>query len=154
MGASIDIPLHINQRSSGEMAEAQAEETSPLLGSRNVGDDTSHQSAFLTVQRVRQKNGEASNFGALLICGLLFFTVDFASYMRVAPTNRMLELSFCRTYYEKADPSQIGRDGTVPEDACKLVEIQRQLALLKGWLGLLESIPGRFPLNYPRMNSN
>lgn len=78
----------------------------------------------------------------LLTCCLLFFVVDFASYMRVAPKTRMFEMAFCREYYAKIDPGKIGDAGDVAERFCKVNEVQEKLALLKGLLGSLECIPG------------
>ncbi|PYI07462.1 MFS general substrate transporter [Aspergillus sclerotiicarbonarius CBS 121057] len=88
-----------------------------------------------------QKRG-GSNVRALVICAAFIVVVDFASSLRIAPTNQLLELSVCRSYYRSVDPSTIAPDGTVPARICKIHEIQREVAVLRGWLGLAEALPG------------
>ena len=40
------------------------------------------------------------------------------------------------------DPSVITPDGTVPENICKIDEIQSQLAFLNGWKSFFDLVPG------------
>lgn len=54
----------------------------------------------------------------------------------------MLEMGLCREYYQARDPDVVGPGGTVPERLCKLKDIQSPLARLRGFLGLLEGLPG------------
>lgn len=75
-------------------------------------------------------------------CLLLLFLVDAPMFMGEGPRIRMLEIGLCREYYEARDPSVIGPGGTVPERLCKLRDIQSPLSRLRGFLGLLEGLPG------------
>lgn len=54
----------------------------------------------------------------------------------------MLEIGLCREYYQSRDPGVIGPGGIVPERFCKLRDIQSPLSRLRGFLGLLEGLPG------------
>lgn len=63
-------------------------------------------------------------------------------FMSEGPRIRMLEMGLCREYYETRDPGVIGPDGSVPERLCKLRDIQSPLARLRGFLGLLDGLPG------------
>ncbi|KAI3392718.1 hypothetical protein diail_5275 [Diaporthe ilicicola] len=75
-------------------------------------------------------------------CLLLLFLVDAPMFMAEGPRIRMLEMGLCREYYQARDPGVIGPGGTVPERLCKLRDIQSPLARLRGFLGLLEGLPG------------
>ncbi|RAK99824.1 MFS general substrate transporter [Aspergillus ibericus CBS 121593] len=101
----------------------------PLLGNTSP-DDPRH-----------QKSG-GPNIRALVICAAFIFVVDFASELRIAPTNQLLELSVCRSYYRSIDPITIAPDGTILGKSCKVHAIQREVAVLRGWLGLAEALPG------------
>jgi hypothetical protein len=78
----------------------------------------------------------------LALLFLLIFFIDFPPFTRAAPKMRLMELSLCREYYQKVDPSTIAPDGNVPEMKCKIPEIQTQLAEIKGYSGMLDGIPG------------
>ncbi|OOF96619.1 hypothetical protein ASPCADRAFT_129694 [Aspergillus carbonarius ITEM 5010] len=88
-----------------------------------------------------QKKGR-SNIRALAICAAFIFIVDFASDLQFAPTNQLLELSVCRSYYRSVDPSTIAPDSTVLARSCKIDAIQKEVAVLRGWLGLAQALPG------------
>lgn len=76
-------------------------------------------------------------------CLLLLFLVDAPMFMGEGPRIRMLEMGLCREYYQARDPGAIvGPGGTVPERLCKLRGVQSPLARLRGFLGLLEGLPG------------
>ncbi|KAK6819508.1 hypothetical protein PG987_015991 [Apiospora arundinis] len=66
---------------------------------------------------------------ALLI---LLFLVNFSQSLSSLPLNRVIERRLCREYYEEHDRSRIGHDGTVPEEFCKVDEVQRGLAWIQG----------------------
>ncbi|PWY87875.1 MFS general substrate transporter [Aspergillus sclerotioniger CBS 115572] len=85
---------------------------------------------------------DISNIRALVICAAFIFIVDFASELQFAPTNQLLELSVCRSYYRSLDPSNIAPDGTILGKTCKIDVIQREVAMLRGWLGLAQALPG------------
>lgn len=75
-------------------------------------------------------------------CLLLLFLVDAPMFMGEAPRVRMLEMGLCREYYQSRDAGVIGPGGMVPERLCKLRDIQSPLSRLRGFLGLLEGLPG------------
>ena len=61
-----------------------------------------------------------------------------------------LESIACRKYYLERDPSQIGADGQVREEQCKVKDVQTELAAVKGYMeffdGLL-SMPYLLPIS-------
>lgn len=62
----------------------------------------------------------------------------------ILTTSRLplLEQSVCRSYYLIHEPATIGKDGSVPELRCKTIEIQTELASLRGWAEFFVDIPG------------
>ncbi|KAH7049382.1 hypothetical protein B0J12DRAFT_740865 [Macrophomina phaseolina] len=49
------------------------------------------------------------------------------------PLNRVVELRYCRTYYEENDPAALPSPGMeIPEEMCKVKEVQQRLAWLQG----------------------
>ncbi|KAL8895169.1 MAG: hypothetical protein Q9207_008278 [Kuettlingeria erythrocarpa] len=80
----------------------------------------------------------------VLLCGFLNLVADLGGNMTAAPEIRILELSLCREYYRAHDPSVIGLPPWrfVDERHCKIAEIQRQLAQLRGLWAPLSAIPG------------
>ncbi|OQE08935.1 hypothetical protein PENVUL_c008G09776 [Penicillium vulpinum] len=90
----------------------------------------------------QQKWREISDTRALVICAIFICIVDFASYMQLAPTNQLLELFVCRSYYSSVRPGMIPQDGSDLGEACKIYEIQSEVAIWKGWLGLAQAAPG------------
>lgn len=120
-----------------------ATEETRLLDGEIANHDPQDGTVAKELRPVFQKTYEALNtWYPVLVCCLLFFVVDFASFVRVTPKTRMFEIAFCREYYLKTDPSKIDLDGNVAESFCKVADVQEKLALLKGWLGSLECIPG------------
>jgi hypothetical protein len=78
----------------------------------------------------------------MYVCGLFVLLIDIPNYMAQAPKLRVLELGLCRDYYALIDPGMIHDDGTVDEGLCKVTQIQSSLARMRGYLGMLEMIPG------------
>ncbi|KAI1843452.1 hypothetical protein JX265_013334 [Neoarthrinium moseri] len=67
--------------------------------------------------------------GALLALLLL---VNLSASLYQLPLNRVIERRLCLEYYAAHDPSQIGDDGDILEDLCKVDDVQRGLAWIQG----------------------
>jgi hypothetical protein len=63
---------------------------------------------------------------------ILLILVHLSAVLYTLPLNRVIELRLCREYYELHDPSVIGANGLIPEQLCKIDEVQRRLAWLQG----------------------
>lgn len=129
-------------------------ETLPLLGdSIGVSDASLLSSSTL----VPNSNGEDNKIFSMptnphlkkvvVIIACLVVVADMSDFIRIAPKLRIFESSICRDYYRVHDPSVIGSDGNVPESLCKIGEVQSDLALLNGWLNVVQNVPSmlRFP---------
>ncbi|KAF2492574.1 MFS general substrate transporter [Lophium mytilinum] len=76
-----------------------------------------------------------------VIGALAIFIVDLGNFMFYPARTRLYESSICLRFYQDTDPSQI-RNGTVPEQLCKINEVQDTVAMVFGWQDLFDAIPG------------
>ena len=72
----------------------------------------------------------------------LVIIIDFGVSLADAPRLRLIENILCLDFYREHDPTKIGLDGVIPEEFCKEDIVQGRLALLFGWMGFFEAIPG------------
>ncbi|KZF19068.1 MFS general substrate transporter [Xylona heveae TC161] len=78
---------------------------------------------------------------------LLFVVlVEFPGNLAQAPRMRIIESIICRNFYGEHNPRLIGTGprGEVDEKFCKIDEIQKQFALLKGMQDFFDALPGAF----------
>lgn len=82
-----------------------------------------------------ERNASASTitFRLKVILFVMVLAVEIGFSFLDGPMVRILESIACRQYYTEADPSQIGANGQVPEDLCKIGEVQAELAAVKGY---------------------
>ncbi|KAF2175188.1 major facilitator superfamily transporter [Zopfia rhizophila CBS 207.26] len=73
----------------------------------------------------------SSRCGVLLIF-LLLSIISLAMRLLNLPLNRVIELRYCKEYYQQHEPSVVGPDGNVPEELCKIDGVQKKLAWLEG----------------------
>lgn len=72
-------------------------------------------------------------FRLKLILFMMILAVDIGFAFLEGPMVRILESIACRQYFAGVDPSKIGVNGNVPEDQCKVAEVQAELAAVKGY---------------------
>jgi hypothetical protein len=72
-----------------------------------------------------------SRYGVLLIF-LLLSMISLAIRLLNLPLNRVIELRYCKEYYREHNPSVVSPDGSVPEELCKIDDVQKKLAWLEG----------------------
>jgi hypothetical protein len=65
----------------------------------------------------------------------IHFLLAFADMVLIAPCIRLFENSLCLSYFDF--PA-----GGVEESLCKIEEIQRPLATIRGWGSMFDTIPG------------
>ena len=63
---------------------------------------------------------------------LLVALVNLAWSLYQLPVSRVVESRLCREHYAARDPSALRPDGSVPEELCKIDEVQRQLGGIQG----------------------
>ena len=63
---------------------------------------------------------------------LLVALVNLAWSLYQLPVSRVVESRLCREHYAVADPAVLRPDGSVPEELCKIDEVQRPLGWLQG----------------------
>lgn len=85
----------------------------------------------------------------VVLCIALAVVSDIGEYLYFAPRLRLSESVICTRYYLRHDPSLVGRDGSVPEQFCKVDSVQNELATFMGWQLFFDSIPAvLLPLPY------
>lgn len=72
-------------------------------------------------------------FRLKLILFAMVLAVEIGFAFLEGPMVRVMESIACRQYYSETDPTKIGANGQVPEELCKLAEIQAELAAVKGY---------------------
>jgi len=102
-------------------------EDEPLLSSNTLANPQhNHQHAVLPA---------APPLSTLILYFMaIHFLLAFAEIILVAPLIRLFENSLCLTHYGFPD-------GGVAEALCKIPEIQRPLATIRGWKAMFDTIP-------------
>ncbi|MCJ1309861.1 hypothetical protein MMC25_003522 [Agyrium rufum] len=124
------------RRSSSAFSQHSTSERSPLLSFPNpatVNDAAS---------TPKRPTASSLHNRVVIILVLLVIAIDLPAYFQSVPRVRLLEGIYCKNYYLEHDPSVIGPGGMVPEAYCKLNSIQKELALLRGWLTFFDYAPG------------
>ena len=97
-----------------------------------------------TVDAIAEQRSHKLRFRVTLLIALLIVAVDLPSVLAGTSMVRILESIYCHQYYQTADPSKIGQDGKIPEQLCKVEDVQKQLSTLRGWMSFWSHLPGLF----------
>lgn len=73
----------------------------------------------------------------------MILAVEVGICMSNGPVTRIYESIACREYYAQYDPTQIGADGEVQEELCKVKAVQQDLAAVKGYMEFFDGILSR-----------
>lgn len=84
-----------------------------------------------------------ATIGALLALLLL---VNLSTSLYQLPSNRVIERRLCRDYYDENDPSRVFPGGAIPEDLCKIDEVQKGLAWIQGAMDTAWIVGGASPV--------
>ncbi|KAK4038615.1 hypothetical protein C8A01DRAFT_47814 [Parachaetomium inaequale] len=79
---------------------------------------------------------------------LLVALVNLAWSLYQLPVSRVVESRLCREHYAVRDPSALRPDGSVPEELCKVDEVQRQLGGIQGVMEM-SWVAGDFVMTIP-----
>lgn len=93
-------------------------------------------------------------FRLKLILFAMVLAVEIGFAFLEGPMVRVMESIACRQYYSEADPTKIGANGQVPEELCKLAEIQAELAAVKGYHMFFDGLLSMFLVLEAGFNSN
>ncbi|KAK7538922.1 hypothetical protein IWX46DRAFT_235141 [Phyllosticta citricarpa] len=125
---------------------SETDEVSPLLATGAASDINSPSPSRVTLNR------RAAHWPyAALLCGLLSLVADLGDGITAAPEVRLLEMAVCRDHYRAHEPRLIGPPplSYVPENYCKVKDIQVELAYLRAVLKILTTVPGYFHTLFP-----
>lgn len=96
-------------------------------------DHDSEISPLLGHGRASPKAPKNKQWILFLVC-VVIVTIEFGSYLSIAPQTQILESIICRRFY----PGNSNIDNVL----CKRVEVQSELALINGWKDTLDALPG------------
>ncbi|GME28188.1 Major facilitator superfamily domain general substrate transporter [Neofusicoccum parvum] len=108
---------------------SDAQQKSQAADSNDEAGDASSRVFPSFPDRQRQRRNRRGLWTLLLLLALMTLGTRLFSL----PLNRVVELRYCRAYYERHDPSvlpPVGRE--IPEELCKVKEVQQRLAWLQG----------------------
>jgi len=74
-----------------------------------------------------------------LYCVALYFFMEIFDFIIIAPLTQLFEEVICRQYYEE-HVLQFFAD----HRDCKIAPIQSELAIVRGWKGFFDALPGTF----------
>ena len=123
--------------------EKMSPEAKPFLDSSS---DSSHSSTDSTpsVDPVAEQRAHKLRVRVTLLIAMLIVAVDLPSVLAGTSMIRIIESIYCRQYYDMADPSKIGPDGSIPEKLCKVEDVQKNLSTLRGMMSFWSHLPGLF----------
>ncbi|CBF69657.1 hypothetical protein AN6344.2 [Aspergillus nidulans FGSC A4] len=70
----------------------------------------------------------------------MVLAVEVGFVMAGGPMTRIYESIACREYFAQADPTKIGPDRQVPEELCKLKEVQSEIAAVTGYMEFFQGM--------------
>ena len=109
---------------------------SPFLPSRSPSPSPGH--AKPQPLHRPQTHNASVRWRLLVTLFTMILTVEMGMAMAVGPITRISEAIACREYYAQQDPGQIGANGMVREELCKVTDVQTELAAVKGYMEFFE----------------
>ncbi|KAK0664132.1 hypothetical protein DIS24_g593 [Lasiodiplodia hormozganensis] len=121
--SALDEPLFVHQDS-----EAQQKPYTSASDDEHQDDE-----AARVFQSFPDRQRRANRRGLWTLLLLLALTT-MGTRLFSLPLNRAVELRYCRAYYEEHDPSVLPSQpgAEIPEEMCKVKEVQQRLAWLQG----------------------
>ena len=125
----------------GSEAEPEPSATTPLLQAHDRSH-RSHNHTHSVPEIHHHHKTHPKFFFVVLIIILSFFLVSIGDYMNRAPWMRIQEDIVCRQYYRNTFPNEFENPfHPIPEDQCKVPDVQARLAMLRGWDQTFSCIP-------------
>jgi MFS family permease len=129
----------------GSEAESEPTVATPLLQSHTSGHNNKHASRGEpgTIPQIHHHHKNHPQFArVLLIVTASLFFVSISDYMQRAPWMRVVEDNVCRNYYKMTLPTEFDNPyEPIPEERCKVPDVQAKLAMLRGWDQMFGNIP-------------
>lgn len=75
-------------------------------------------------------------------CLLLAFLLELSNNVLTVPLISLFERAICEAYFGDHDPNIFGTLSPIDESACKIPQVQSELAKLRGWKGFFETLSG------------
>ena len=87
-------------------------------------------------------NGKPRGYRSLHVkLYIIVFLVNIAFTILSIAQTRIYERIFCHQWFDDHDPTKIPANGHVPEELCKIPQVQTQISSLRGWMEFFEAAP-------------
>lgn len=93
-------------------------------------------------------SGNKLRLRLLITLFVIVLAVEMGLSMSDSPMVRIYESITCRKHYLENDPGQIGADGQVQEELCKVTDVQTELAAVKGYMECFDGLLSMLPTTY------
>jgi hypothetical protein len=131
IGIALMSVSHTDIRPTGDEEHSEIEaapETAPLLANEALQGPHSNSSPGAPSSSHRLSS-------LIFYFMMIHFLLAFCDIILNAPLQRLFENSLCLKYYHFPESG-------VPEETCKISEVQYNLAILRGWKSMFDNIPG------------
>ncbi|KAH8693930.1 major facilitator superfamily domain-containing protein [Talaromyces proteolyticus] len=115
------------------------ESTTPLLGSDLASENDCLTGSFFSTSSLFLS--EKRRISIMVTCAIATLTLDMGLTIIAAPKVRLYESIICAKYYSSAGGVSLFQSGGIPEEQCKISEVQAPLARIIGWQVLFDSLP-------------
>lgn len=132
----------------GSEADSEPSASTPLLQSNGNTTTTEHDHGQRdpntpTIHHHHKRHPKFLKVVFIILASLCLVSVS--DYMNRAPWMRIQEDIVCRQYYQHTFPNEFEDPfDPIPEDRCKVPDVQSKLAMLRGWDQTLSCIPSVF----------
>lgn len=118
----------------------EADETTSLLSSPSTSKQLLQDSPTLKPASHRTQCTWPWKY-VVILCMALAIVSDIGEDLFAVPRVRLYESVVCTQYYSQHDPSFLGPGGSVPEEFCKIDQVQDEVAFVQGWQLFFDSVP-------------
>lgn len=113
------------------------DERSPLLNTATERDQRLGQEAVVSSESTYPLSRRRL---IVALCLILIVLIEVASYLQVAPLNKIVEGIICHDYYPELELGGLST-GDESDPLCKGKDVQGELVMLRGWQSFFDYIP-------------
>ena len=123
-----------------ENTPATSSASRPLLASAGSRNASITSDDGLTSRSTRTSGFLLSH--AAVCCLVLNFALELFNMGLITPQVALFQRSICFRFYQQHDSHSVHPNGSTDQQSCKILPIQHELAVFRGWKGVFDSIPG------------
>lgn len=78
-----------------------------------------------------------------IYCLLLTLLLEIFDMILITPQIALFQRSICSRYYRQHGLVAAGQGYPIPENGCQVKAVQQELAIVRGWKGFFDCLPGK-----------